>query len=161
MTTLRPMRSESFPAYLEAAVIGYARENIAAGRWPEARAMERSREDILALLPHGVDTPDQHLFEILKGEDGPLVGFLWCAIQRRHGACTAFLYDIEVKPGFRRKGHASRALRALEEIAAALGATAMGLNVFNSNPGAGDLYRKLGYLPTNVNMRKPLAQDGD
>jgi ribosomal protein S18 acetylase RimI-like enzyme len=157
MTTLRPMQAQTFPAYLEAAIVGYARDNVEAGRWPAVGALERSRDDFQFLLPRGLDTPDNFLFEILDGEAGSTVGFVWYAIERKHGACAAYVYDLEIKAEHRRQGHALRALRALEAQAAASGAASIGLNVFADNVAAQSLYRRLGYAPTNINMYKSLA----
>ena len=158
MTTIRPMRSESYTAYVEAAIVGYARENVDAGRWPAMGSLERSRADFESLLPQGLATPENHLYEIISPDD-QVVGFLWVAIERKHGAVSAYIYDLEVKPEFRRRGHAMRALQSLESIAAAAGATSIGLNVFAQNAQAQALYRRLGYVPTNVNMYKPLARE--
>lgn len=154
------MRPETYPAYLEAAIAGYAQDNVAAGRWPEVGALERSREDFASLLPAGLDTPDNFLFEILEDEAGPMVGVAWCTIERKHGACFAYIYDLEVQAEHRRRGHALRAVLALESLAAASGADSVGLNVFANNLGARQLYRRLGYVPTNFNMRKSLQKPG-
>lgn len=160
MTLLRPMRQETYPAYLQAAVSGYAQENVTAGRWAEIGALERSREEFQTLLPAGLETPDNFLFEVAEEEAGPLIGFVWYAISTKHGSRTAYIYDLELKEENRRKGHAFRALKILESIAAAAGATSIGLNVFINNPTAQALYRKLGYAPTNINMRKHLGAMG-
>ena len=159
MTTLRPMQVETYSAYVESAIKGYAEENVAAGRWPRAGAIERSRENFESLLPRGLDTPDNFLFEILE-ERGLIAGYVWYALERKHGACGAYIYDLEVKPEHRRKGHAYRALKALELVAAEAGATSIGLNVFANNIVAQSLYQKLDYAPTNFNMRKPLERSG-
>jgi len=154
-TTLRRMRADRFASYTRAAVAGYAEDNIAAGRWDQVGALERARADFEYLLPKGLDTPDNFLFEIL--EDGALVvGFAWLAIERKYGAASAYLYDIGIHAAHRRKGHGMRAIRALEDFAIGAGATSIGLNVFANNAGAQALYRKLGYTPTNFNMRKRL-----
>ena len=150
------MQADTFPAYLEAAIEGYAQENVSAGRWPPVGAMERSREDFDSLLPLGLDTPENFVLEILDEEAGAVVGYVWYKLERKHGSCAAYVYDLEVKPEHRRKGHAWRALKALELLAAESGATSIGLNVFANNIGAQALYRQLGYSPTNVNMSKPL-----
>ncbi len=158
MTTLLPMRVESFDDYVEAAIVAYAQDNIAAGRWPQVGALERSRAAFESLLPQGLSTPGNFLFEIVGSEGGPVVGFVWIAIEDKYGAVSAYIYDIEIKPEYRRRGHALRALQALEPVAEAAGATDIGLNVFANNAGAQALYRKLGYVPTNFNMRKALGQ---
>jgi ribosomal protein S18 acetylase RimI-like enzyme len=156
MTALRPMPAGTYPTYLEAAILGYAHENVTAGRWPEPGSMERSRDDFLSLLPAGLATPDNHLFELLDKEDGAVVGFVWYAMQRKRGACTAFIYDLEILEAHRRQGHGTRALAAVEQHAAKLGATAMALNVFTGNRAAQDLYSRSGFVVTNMNMLKRL-----
>ena len=157
MTTLLPMRPERYASYVEAAIAGYARDNVSAGRWPEVGALERSRDDFVSLLPQGLATPEHFLYEILAHDGGPTVGGLHVHIENKHGAVSAYVYDIEIEPAFRRQGHAGRALQALETLAAAAGAGGIGLNVFADNTGAQALYRKLGYVTTNFNMRKPLG----
>ncbi len=156
MTVLLPMRPASFATYVEASVAAYAGDNVRAGRWDKAGAVERSRADFASLLPQGLDTPDNFLFEILEREHGPVVGFAWLALERKHAPVTAYIYNIQIHAAHRRKGHAFRALRALEAKAAAAGAQSIGLNVFAFNVEAQALYRKLGYATTNCNMRKPL-----
>jgi ribosomal protein S18 acetylase RimI-like enzyme len=111
------------------------------------------------LLPQGLETPDHFLFEVMADGAGPVVGFAWLTIERRLGAISAYIYNIEIKSEHRRHGHATQALQALESIAAAKGATSIGLNVFAHNTGAQALYRQLGYQPTNMNMRKPLQPE--
>jgi ribosomal protein S18 acetylase RimI-like enzyme len=152
------MQAGTYPVYLESAIKGYAEENVAAGRWPQVGAIERSREDFESLLPLGLDTPDNFLFEILDEDNGPIVGHVWYKLEQKHGSCSAYVYDLEVKPEHRRKGHAWRALKALELLATESGATSIGLNVFANNIGAQRLYQKLGYVPTNVNMSKSLGR---
>jgi ribosomal protein S18 acetylase RimI-like enzyme len=158
VTTLKPMQATTYPVYLEAAIKGYAEENVASGRWSQSGALERSREDFESLLPQGLDTPDNFLHEILDEDNGPISGYVWFALERKHGACTAYIYDLEVKPEVRRRGIAYRALQVVERLAAAAGATSIGLNVFANNIGAQALYQKLGYAPTNINMRKSLEE---
>ncbi len=157
MTTLCPMRPERYASYIEAAIPGYARDNVSAGRWPEVGALERSRDDFASLLPQGLATPEHFLYEILDHEGGPAVGCVWVHIEHKHGTTSAYVYDLEIEPAFRRQGHAERVTQALEGIAAAAGASGIGLNVFADNVGAQALYRKLGYVTTNFNMRKALG----
>ena len=157
-TPLRPMTHERFASYTEQSIAEYARENVEAGRWIEAGALERARRDYLALLPQGLDTPDHFVFDIVD-DDGAVVGMLWFALLRQHGQRTAYVYDIKVDAARRRRGHARRALQVFESLARAMGAHAVGLNVFAHNAGAQALYEQLGYRVTNSNMRKALAPD--
>ena len=157
MTALTPMRPERYAAYLEAAIAGYAEDSIACGRWPADKAGELSRADFMALLPQGLATPDDHLFEIVDTEGGSSLGTLWFAVEDRHGVRGAFVYDLEVRPEYRRLGHAERAFGLLEAIVLALGLPHIGLHVFAQNQGAQDLYRKLGYTVTGLNMHKKLV----
>ena len=153
------MRADVYPLYLHAAAASYAEDNIASGRWPKKGALERSLAEMQRLLPQGVATPDHHLFEMVAVEGGTTVGYLWFAVEERHGMRGAFIYDLEVKAEFRRQGHAKRALQALEKIVTALGLSSIGLHVFSQNAGAQSLYRELGFAVTGLNMRKTLSEE--
>ena len=156
MTTLVPMQEAAFAVYLNAAVIGYAQDNVASGRWPAEGALARSRADFEASLPQGLATPDNFLFEIKRELTGPTVGFIWFAVVEKNGLRSAFVYDVEVQPEFRRQGHARAAFKALEPLVRDLGLPSIGLHVFGHNPGAQALYSSLGYAVTGTNMLKVL-----
>jgi ribosomal protein S18 acetylase RimI-like enzyme len=160
VTILVPMSAESWPHYLDAAVAGYANDNVDAGRWPAEGALARAQADFDISLPQGLATPDNYLFEIKIAEAGPTIGFLWFAVVQKNGLRSAFVYDVEIKPEFRRQGHAAAAFKALEPLVRKLGLTSIGLHVFAHNPGAQALYRKLGYAVASVNMLKQLGADG-
>jgi ribosomal protein S18 acetylase RimI-like enzyme len=157
VTVLAPMRAEVYPTYVQAAVAGYAEDNIRCGRWPAQGALERSLAEFQSLLPQGLATADNHLFEILAHADGPTVGHLWFAVEDHHGQRGGYVYDVDVEPAHRRQGHARRAFELLEAFAAELGLASIGLHVFGDNPGAQALYRQLGYGVTGINMVKVLA----
>ena len=157
MSVLIPMSAETFVHYQAAAVAGYAKENVDSGRWPKDGAIERSQADFAASLPQGLSTPDNYLFEITAGNDGECVGYIWFAVVEKNGLRSAFVYDVEIKPEFRRKGHAEAAFNALEPLVLKLGLLSIGLHVFSQNTGAQSLYRKLGYGVTSVNMLKHLG----
>jgi ribosomal protein S18 acetylase RimI-like enzyme len=156
MTTLVPMSSMIYGQYLDAAIKAYAEENVESGRWPEEGALQRSRDDFNSSLPQGLNTPDNYLFEIKSVKTGPTLGFIWFAVVERHGLKSAFVYDVEVKPEFRRQGHARAAFEALEPLVTELGLSSIGLHVFGHNPGAQALYDELGYKVTGINMLKHL-----
>jgi RimJ/RimL family protein N-acetyltransferase len=151
-----PMSAAVYANYVEAAVAGYADDNVASGRWPADGALARSRADFDAYLPQGLETPDNYLFEIRGAGKGLTVGSIWFAVREEHGLRTAFVHDVEVKPESRRQGYATAAFRALEPLVRDLGLTSIGLHVFGHNTGAQALYGKLGYEVTGVNMQKRL-----
>lgn len=155
MVHLVRMPPEAFAAYRESSIAGYADENVASGRWPQATALAQSREEFDRLLPRGVETAGHHVFEIrLPEPDGTVVGFLWLAEMARGGQRLGHVYDVSVHPAHRRRGHAQAAFTALEAVARELGLSVIGLHVFAHNPGAQALYRKLGYEVTGINMQK-------
>lgn len=164
MTTfLIPMHPSTFENYREASIRSYAEENIAAGRWPVDGAMERSRLDYATLLPQGLATPDNFLYEIQASTGSAeamrdvRVGYLWFAIVEKNGVRGGYVYDLEVSEQYRRKGHAEAAFSALEILAREMDLPNVGLHVFANNPGAQKLYAKLGYSVTGLNMIKHLS----
>ena len=159
MTVLVPMSAAYYDPYVRGAVEDYAHDNIIAGRWPEAGALARSRAEFDALLPQGLATPDNHLFEIKGAEGEPSVGSIWFAVALHDGHRSAYVYDVHIEASCRRRGHAMRAFRALELLVRALGLTSIGLHVFGHNPGAQALYARLGYGVTGINMVKHLTEE--
>ena len=79
---------------------------------------------------------------------------VWIAVQDRGGKRVANLFEIKIKPAHQHKGHAIRAMAALEHKVRALGLGGIALHVFGHNTAAQALYVKLGYLITNINMFK-------
>ena len=161
MTKLVPMQAASFAVYRESSIHAYAEENVAARRRSKVDALAFARDDFEVLLPQGLDTPDNYLYEIQAiphdTNASMHVGYLWFAVVTRSGVRTGYVYDLEVFLEFRRQGHAERAFEALEPIARELGLASIALHVFAHNPSARTLYAKLGYKVTGHNMLKHLA----
>ena len=158
---LVPMSEAFFTQFRQAAVASYARQNVAAGRWPADAALALSETEHERLLPAGLATPGSHLFEIRDSENGATVGSLWLAVQTVAGASAGYVFNVEVDEAHRRKGLARRALLEVEARARELGLGSIGLSVFAFNHGARSLYDGLGYAVTGVAMRKRLDGAAD
>lgn len=154
--TLRPMTDQAYQRFWRESVADYAQEKVTAGQWLADTAAEQSAAEFAGLLPQGLATPDHHLFEIVDATSGQAVGHLWFAIETRQGVRMAYVYDLAVQPEHQRRGHASRAFRAMEERVRALNVWRIDLHVFGHNPGAQALYASLGYRVTSVTMAKSL-----
>lgn len=150
------MTAMQFEAWLPGTIAGYAAEHVRTGRWSEEEALERSRQEYERLLPQGLATPDQRLWNIVPTGGGEPVGMLWIHVMQKPKP-SAFVYNIEVFPQFRRRGYAEQAMLKLEEEARRLGLEGIRLHVFGHNTAARALYEKLGYVPTNINMLKQLT----
>ena len=153
------MSAASFPAFLEAAIVGYAEQNVASGRWPVEAALDLSKAEHERLLPEGLASKDNHIFEVHDPETHAVVGSLWLGIQNKTGIPLGYVFNIEVAAAHRRQGHATRAFKALESVARDLGLSSIGLNVFAYNVGARALYTSLGYEVAAISMRKSLADE--
>ena len=159
MSVLRPITDSEYATWLEEVIPGYAEDKVSSGQWPAESALELSRKEYAELLPKGKDTENNYIFTVLS-PDGEAVGTLWFVAKERANRRIAYVYDIFVAPQHRRQGHAFRAFLALEEEVARLGLSGVALHVFGHNHEAQALYRKLGYVPTNINMFKPVASTG-
>ena len=153
MTRLEPMDEATYDAWRAATTRSYADEKVAAGAWPPADALERSEAEFQKLLTDGRSTAGHHLRSMID-DAGQRVGQVWYVAEDRPIGRVIFIYDIEVQPEHRRKGHAQAALRAIEDDARALGCIGVQLHVFGGNAGARELYRKAGYEETDVMMLK-------
>ncbi len=153
---LVPMTAEEFEAWLPGEISDYAAEHVRTGRWSAEEALERSREEHTQLLPQGLATPDHRLWNIVAAGGREAVGMLWIQVMQKPMP-SAFIYNIEVFPEFRRRGYAERAMLRLEEEARRLRLEGIRLHVFGHNTAARPLYEKLGYVPTNIQMVKRLS----
>ena len=152
MMRLRPMGREEFTAFRESFVREWAADLARADELPEAEALAHAEARTLLSLPHGLATRHHFLFIIVNEEER--VGTLWFSILGHR----AFIDDLTIDPPFRRKGHGLRALALLEEKAAELSCTRIGLQTWRHNPGAVALYEKSGYQTTGVQMRKAIVK---
>ncbi len=159
-TELKPMSEETFAWYKEHSSPNYARDKVASGEWEEDDALKQARKMFDELLPQGLETPNNYLYEIVDEWDDVTVGMLWFKLEDRGGDRIAYVVDIFIKPEHQRKGHASRAFRSLESKVTDLGVSGVGLNVFGNNVQAHRLYERLGYEPLNIFMWKPLPKGG-
>ena len=156
MLILRPMTDGEFDAYLAHLIPDYAREHVEAGSLSADDALEKAEGQVRRLLRDGPRTPDHYLYSLEDDADGSVVGILWFAREDRGTGPQAFVYDIEIKPKFRRRGYASHAFRLLEERVRELGLSSIALHVFGHNQAARSMYSKLGYVETHVMMAKTL-----
>jgi ribosomal protein S18 acetylase RimI-like enzyme len=74
-----------------------------------------------------------------------VVGWLWVTPDEGHSRRSAFLYQLTVRPGFRRQGYGAALLSGLEQLLAGDGVVELRLNVFDGNLPAQMLYRRAGY----------------
>ena len=86
------------------------------------------------------------------GEGAPetLLGFGIVHLESAAYGLAAYVVTLDVDPGARGKGVATRLMTALESAAYEAGAASMALHVFRGNAAAISLYEKLGYELTGT-----------
>tara|TARA_B110000238_G_C16113773_1_gene433898 strand:- start:411 stop:890 length:480 start_codon:yes stop_codon:yes gene_type:complete len=156
--SLKAMNEKSFSDYRKLSIPAYAKDNVDSGRWQESESLERSTLDFDRLLPEGVVSKNHYLFNIIENESSKNVGYIWVKLEDNIRTKSAFIYDIEINKSFRRKGYAKSGLRCIEKVVAELGATSLGLHVFNHNSAALALYNSMGYQTLSHNMQKTIVR---
>ncbi len=150
MIRLTPMTEDDYQAYLNYVVPIYAAEKVAVGNWTQAEALERSAREYDTYLPQGIHTSGQWIYT-LNNEQDETVGFLWVGRLEKYPD-VAFIYDFEIYSTYQRRGYARQALELLTVQAKAQGFRRIELHVFGNNTAARELYRKSGFVETNVQM---------
>ena len=153
MIRLEPMDEPTYETWRHVTVREYAQEKVESGNWPTEGAIERSEGEFAHLLPDGRSTPDHELRSMID-EAGERVGYAWFVPADRPFGRVVFIYDIAVDPAHRRKGYAQAALGEIEAFARERGCVGVQLHVFGGNTGARELYRRAGYVETDVTMLK-------
>jgi ribosomal protein S18 acetylase RimI-like enzyme len=147
------MPDERLGAWIEKGFRDYVEDRMRAG---EARdvAEDNAQRSQDSNFPDGKPLASHRIFDVVAEDE--TVGFLWIG-PRLEGSDQWWIYDIEIDEKHRRRGYARAALELGHVEAKALGAAAIGLNVFAFNDGARALYESLGYEPTAIQMLLPLA----
>jgi GNAT superfamily N-acetyltransferase len=135
--SLRPMRPDEFPDFLEASKRSYAEGIATHGDRTAEFARQKWEEDHAAVLPNGLDTPGHAIFVVEA--DGERVGVLWLAEREVGGRRVYYIYYVEIESAHRGKGHGRAAMLLAEDEARRRG-----------------LYRSLGYVETSAQMAKDL-----
>ena len=148
------MDSADYPAYLENSVREYAEDKVKSGQWKESESLEKSRSEFDKLLPEGVNSRNEFIYSIVDESSGQKLGMLWVEIKMDETPRRAFGYDFIVYEPFRGKGFGKQALQALDKLLISMDVESMGLHVFGHNATAFELYKKMGFEITNINMRK-------
>jgi GNAT superfamily N-acetyltransferase len=156
---LRPMTQAEYDTTIGEIIEGYAEQNVTSGRWTAEDALEKSRQATDALLPKGMTSDGHHFF--VMDENGAAAGYLWVNIDASGSKPQAFIYDIEVRDNYRRRGFARQSLIDLEAWCAGRGVVQMSLHVFSFNTGAISLYEQAGYRTTDLVMSKNLREGSD
>ena len=151
--SLKLMSEETFREYLNLVIPSYANDNIESGRWDKEGALERSKKEYDHLLPEGLESKNNYLFNVVEHNNNNNVGYIWVKVDSK----SAFIYDIGISEDYRRKGYAKSALNLIEGVVSKLGVTSIGLHVFNQNSGAQALYNSFGYQVVSHNMRKVIG----
>ncbi|MFJ9290679.1 GNAT family N-acetyltransferase [Bacillus sp. 7705b] len=154
--TLEDMTVEEFEAFRGMSVQNYAKQNIQSGTWTEKEAFEKSEQAYEKMIPNGRNSSN-HFFWNIRNDLGENIGWLWLYADPHHPQKEAFIYSFGLYEAFRGKGLAQLALRALDDKARQMGAERLALHVFAHNETAVHLYQKMGYIMTNIKMRRQLV----
>jgi ribosomal protein S18 acetylase RimI-like enzyme len=153
---LVPLEPSRFDAFIEGTIERYAEELNEAGYAIGEAALKKSRNDTLALLPQGVDTPGHHFYVITDRDNNEEVGNLWIRLETEPRR-TVFIFSLFLNEQYRGRGYGKATMARLDEVAKELGAEAINLHVFGPNERAIRLYRSSGYEVRSLNMGKELA----
>lgn len=154
MITLMPMHKNEFDAFLNENIVRYAEEKVKSGNWQADDSLERSRASFQKFLPNGLQSKDQYIFNIFDDEQDLKLGILWVEVKMDEPDHPAFIYDFVIDEQYRGKGFGKKTLLTLDEKLKEMGAKSVALHVFGYNTTAFELYKKMDYEVTNINMRK-------
>ncbi|MFS0664940.1 GNAT family N-acetyltransferase [Bacillus mojavensis] len=154
--TLEDMTVEEFKAFRGMSVQNYAKQNIASGTWTEKEAIEKSEQAYEKMIPDGRNSSN-HNFWNITNEQGERIGWLWLYADPLHPQKEAFIYSFGLYEAYRGKGLAQLALQTLDGRAREMGVERLALHVFAHNETAVHLYQKMGYIMTNIKMRRQLC----
>ncbi|WP_342480757.1 GNAT family N-acetyltransferase [Paenibacillus sp. FSL L8-0340] len=156
MIKLVQMDEIAFQFFWSQSTRDYAEDKIKAGAWDAETALRQSQEEMVRFLPKGLHTDGAYLYSVMEIESNTQAGYIWFNVTEARTGREAFLYDIYIFEPYQGKGYGKQALLALDESAREMGVSKIGLHVFGQNNRAFELYKKMGYLVTDITMSKTL-----
>ncbi|MEK5240129.1 GNAT family N-acetyltransferase [Paenibacillus sp. FSL L8-0470] len=156
MIKLVQMDEIAFQFFWSQSTRDYAEDKIKAGAWDAETALRQSQEEMVRFLPKGLHTDGAYLYSVMEIESNTQAGYIWFNVTEARTGREAFIYDIYIFEPYQGKGYGKQALLALDESAREMGVSKIGLHVFGQNNRAFELYKKMGYLVTDITMSKTL-----
>jgi ribosomal protein S18 acetylase RimI-like enzyme len=155
---LAPMSADRFADWAEHSRRGFVDQQVRSGALPPVEAEAYATAQLTALLPQGLSTRGHHFWTVRA--DGAEVGTLWLRVGGDGPDREGYVFDVEVFPGFRGRGHGRATMLAAEDAARGLGARWLRLNVFGHNTPAIKLYDGLGYVTVAAVLAAQLDRTG-
>lgn len=156
---LRRMNAAEYERFIERLIRDFAADKVQAGTWTEEEAPQLAEDSLHKYLPQGLDTPDAYLYVITLREqqaDEQGIGIIWFNITDMPMGTEAFILEFWIEDAYQGQGYAKQTLQALDEEARKRGIRKIGLHVFGHNTRAFELYKKMGYVVTDIQMSKEL-----
>ena len=144
--TYRPMRENEFDYWMNLTLADYAEDLMINQLYDKEKAVLEASNVTQDALPQGMKTRHHH-FRICE-HDSLAMGYLWFSLEDN----TAFLMDIMLLPGSQGKGAGKRFMQTFISELAAMGVEELELRVSPHNQRALNLYKKLGFRVTGLNM---------
>src|SRR5215510_9644631 len=98
MSELITMTQSEYDVFLEQAVVEYAEDNVRAGYWDEAEAVEKSRKEFERLLPKGLESENHFLYAVYDGET--IVGLIWLRANKDRPTPSGFIFGLRINEEF-------------------------------------------------------------
>ncbi|MFH1230882.1 MAG: GNAT family N-acetyltransferase [Planctomycetota bacterium] len=157
MVDLQAMTEITFRAYLEKRIQRHAETLVKAGSCCLTEAIKQSRNACQSQFPEGLASKTNHLFSIIDGNLGTIVGNIWFRVNYEGPKPSAEIHDFLIYDEFRRKGYGRQAMTALENRFRELGIESVLLWLKPDNQAAQALCRKSGFNIVGTFMRKKLS----
>lgn len=150
--SLVPMTDTEIEAYHQSSLLSYAKEVSVNRDISLTEAMEYAQTQVTVIR----QTDRHEYFHCVRHPDEENCGHLWVSIRKRGQGFDAYIYDIHIFEEWQGQGIGRTVMNLLEEEMKQRGIFRIALHVFGHNLRAQNLYRSLGYRPTNISMAKDL-----
>lgn len=155
MMKLNTMSEQDYAFWSERSRTSYADDKMKANSLTREEADKIAADDFKRLLPDGRDSKDNFLFTA-HDEKKNVLGYIWFTIRGDTNNRKAFICDVVIEDSYRGKGYGTQIMELVEIEVQKQGLNRIGLHVFGFNETAINLYKKLGYLTTDLVMEKTL-----
>lgn len=156
--TLQPMTAEGFKVFKELWLERSTQNRMLNDLDDRDTTYKRAVHETGRILPYGIETPNNFLFDVVAEDTGKKIGTIWLMKQIEGPIPSLFLFDVYIFEEFQNQGYGTNLLKVYEQKARDMGAKKLRLHVFAKNERARKLYTREGFFLTGYNMSKNLTK---
>jgi RimJ/RimL family protein N-acetyltransferase len=152
----KKLAPEKFEQFKIVSIKNYSANMATAMFISHKKAQQTAKQQFNQIIPKGINTKDHYFYGVILKNTGQNIGFLWVFLDKKSKGL--YIADVFIYSKHRNKGYGTEIMHLICRKAKLLKCNQIRLHVFGNNTPAIKLYKKFGFVETNINMTLRLVK---